>query len=190
MARIFITGSTDGIGLLAAQKLLALGHNVLLHARNETRGRQAIEKLPGAEGFVAADLRELKEIKSLANKVNDFGAFDAIIHNAGTYQAPAKEMFAVNTLAPYILTSLIHKPKRLVYISSDLHLQGHPKLEYFKTNVERISYSDTKLHVMMLAKAIAKHWRDVYANAVTPGWVPTKMGGQGAPDDLNKGADT
>jgi len=85
--------------------------------------------------------------------VNALGTFDTVIHNAGVYQTSAKEIFAVNTLAPYILTYLIQKPKRLVYLTSGMHLQGRSKLENFKTNINKITYSDSKLHVMMLCKA-------------------------------------
>jgi NAD(P)-dependent dehydrogenase (short-subunit alcohol dehydrogenase family) len=116
--------------------------------------------------------------------------FDAVIHNAGVYQTSAELIFTVNTVAPYILTSLIHKPKRLIYLSSGMHLRGQPNLEYFKQDIKRIRYSDSKLHVMMLALATARQWPSIYANAVDPGWVPTRMGGKNAPDDLQKGYET
>src|SRR3989440_11721741 len=190
MARIFITGSADGLGQLAAKALIAQGHRVLLHARNEKRGQEALDKVPGAESAVTADLGSIDETKQLASKVNAMGTFDAVIHNAGVYNASAEEIFTVNTLAPYILTCLIEKPKRLIYVSSDMHLQGRPKLESFKTDISRLTYSDSKLHVLMLCKAAARKWTGVYANAVDPGWVPTKMGGQGAPDDLQEGFET
>jgi NAD(P)-dependent dehydrogenase (short-subunit alcohol dehydrogenase family) len=190
MARIFITGSADGLGLLAAKALIAQGHKVVLHARNEKRGQDALAKAPGAESVVTADLDSIEETKQLAAKVNAMGTFDAVIHNAGVYNASAEEIFTVNTLAPYILTCLIEKPKRLIYVSSDMHLQGRPKLESFKTDISRLTYSDSKLHVLMLCKAVARKWSQVYANALDPGWVPTKMGGQDAPDDLQKGYET
>jgi NAD(P)-dependent dehydrogenase (short-subunit alcohol dehydrogenase family) len=190
MARIFITGSADGLGQLAAKALIAQGHRVVLHARNEKRGREALDKVPGAESAVTADLGSIDETKQLASKVNALGKFDAVIHNAGLYQASAEEIFAVNTLAPYILTCLIQRPERLVYLSSGMHLQGRAKLESIKTNISRITYSDSKLHVLMFCMAVARKWPEVYANALDPGWVPTKMGGQGAPDDLQKGYET
>lgn len=190
MARIFITGSADGLGQLAAKALIAHGHHVVLHARNQKRGREAVEKVPGAESAVTADLGSIDETRQLAAKVNAFGMFDAVIHNAGVYNASAEEIFTVNTLAPYILTCLIQRPKRLIYLSSDMHLQGRSKLESFKTETGRISYSDSKLHVLMLTKAVARCWTDVYSNAVDPGWVPTRMGGKGAPDDLQNGYET
>jgi NAD(P)-dependent dehydrogenase (short-subunit alcohol dehydrogenase family) len=190
MARIFITGSADGLGLLAAKALIAQGHQVVLHARNEKRGEEALAKVPGAESVVTADLGSIEETKQLASKVNATGKFDAVIHNAGVYRASAEEIFAVNTLAPYILTCLIEKPERLIYLSSDMHLQGRSKLEHFKTDISRITYSDSKLHVLMLCETVARKWSQVYANAVDPGWVPTKMGGRGASDDLKKGYET
>src|SRR4051812_48650687 len=131
MARIFITGSADGLGQLAAKELVKLGHHVVLHARNEKRGQEALEKVPGAEAVLTADLSSIEETKLLAAKVNALGTFDAVIHNAGVYQASGKDIFNVNTLAPYILTCLINKPKRLIYLSSDLHESGRSKLESF-----------------------------------------------------------
>jgi NAD(P)-dependent dehydrogenase (short-subunit alcohol dehydrogenase family) len=190
MATIFITGSADGLGQLAAKALIAQGHKVVLHARNEKRGQEALDSVPGAESVVTADLASIEETKELASKVNALGNFDAVIHNAGVYQASAEEIFAVNTLAPYILTCLIQRPERLVYLSSGMHLQGRAKLESIKTNISRITYSDSKLHVLLFCMAVARKWPEVYANAVDPGWVPTKMGGQGAPDDLQKGYET
>jgi NAD(P)-dependent dehydrogenase (short-subunit alcohol dehydrogenase family) len=190
MATIFITGSADGLGQLAVKALIAQGHKVVLHARNEKRGQEALDSVPGAEGVVTADLASIDETKQLASKVNALGKFDAVIHNAGLYQASAEEIFAVNTLAPYILTCLIQRPKRLIYLSSGMHLQGGAKLESIRTNISRITYSDSKLHVLMLCMAVARKWPQVYANALDPGRVPTKMGGQGAPDDLQKGYET
>jgi NAD(P)-dependent dehydrogenase (short-subunit alcohol dehydrogenase family) len=190
MARIFITGSADGLGQLAAKALIAQGHHVALHARSKKRGQEALNKVPGAENVFTADLASIEETKQLASEVNSSGKFDAIIHNAGVYQASPKEIFTVNTLAPYILTCLMHKPERLIYISSGMHLQGRSKLESFKNEISRITYSDSKLHVVMLCRAAARLWPDVYANAVDPGWVPTKMGGPDAPGDLQKGFET
>jgi NAD(P)-dependent dehydrogenase (short-subunit alcohol dehydrogenase family) len=190
MARVFITGSADGLGQLSAKALIEQGHKVVLHARNAERGRDAIKRNPKAETVLTGDLLRIEETKNLAHQVNNLGAFDAVIHNAGVYQTSAKQIFAVNTLAPYILTSLVQKPKRLIYLSSGMHLHGHPKLDNFKTDISRITYSDSKLHVLMLCMAVARKWKDVFANTVDPGWVPTKMGGRGAPGNLKKGYET
>ena len=190
MARIFITGSADGLGQLAASALIKEGHNVVLHARNTERGRDAIKKNPEADSVLIGDLSNINETKDLARQANESGAFDAVIHNAGVYRSSAKEIFAVNTLAPYILTCLIQKPKRLIYLSSGMHMYGHSKLDSFEKDINSITYSDSKLHVLMLCKAVARKWPDVYANTLDPGWVPTKMGGRGAPDNLQKGYET
>ncbi len=190
MARIFITGSADGLGQLAAKSLVEKGHKVVLHARHTERGHVALKKVPGAENVVTGDLSSIEETTKLADQINVLGSFDAVIYNAGVYRTSAKNIFNVNTLAPYILTCLIQKPKRLIYLTSGMHLQGHSKLESFKGDVSRITYSDSKLHIMMLCKALARRWPGVYSNAVNPGWVPTKMGGPGAPDILQKGYET
>jgi NAD(P)-dependent dehydrogenase (short-subunit alcohol dehydrogenase family) len=187
MARVFITGSADGLGQLAAKHLVAEGHHVVLHARNDERGRQALASVPSAENVLIGDLSSIAETKALADRVNALERFDAIIHNAAVYQASGDEIFVVNTLAPYILTGLVKKPRRLVYMSSDMHEGGSPKLELFKRDTSQISYSDSKLHVLMLCKAVSRKWPDVYANAVNPGWVPTKMGGPDAPDSFDSG---
>jgi len=190
MANIFITGSADGLGQLSATALIAQGHQVVLHARNAERAVIARQKNHGAAAVLVADLSDTQETIRLAEAANAYANFDAVIHNAGVYRASAKDMFAVNTLAPYILTSLIKKPGRLIYLSSGMHLHGEAKLDCFQHNINRINYSDTKLHVLMLCKAVARRWPTVFANTVNPGWVPTKMGGQGAPDDLHKGYET
>ncbi len=190
MARIFITGSSDGLGLLASKALVAQGHRVVMHARNDSRASHALQQVPGAESVITGDLSQMDETRSVAEKANASGKFDAVIHNAGVYQAPAKDVLAVNVLAPYILTCLMQKPQRLIYLSSDMHLSGHFDPKAFNVNNPSLSYSDSKLHVLLLCKAAARKWSDVYANAVNPGWVPTKMGGRGAPDDLTKGYET
>jgi NAD(P)-dependent dehydrogenase (short-subunit alcohol dehydrogenase family) len=190
MARIFITGSTDGLGLLTAKALVSQGQTVALHARNAERGHEALNNVPGAERIFTGDLSSIEETKKLADEVNKSGAFDAVIHNAGVYQVSSKMIFAVNTLAPYILTCLMLKPKRLIYLSSGMHLSGRPNFEGFSLDTNRITYSDSKLHVLMLSMVVARRWPDVYSNTIDPGWVPTKMGGKGAPDDLQKGYET
>jgi NAD(P)-dependent dehydrogenase (short-subunit alcohol dehydrogenase family) len=190
MARIFITGSSDGLGVLAANELISQGHQVVLHARSEARGSDALRQVPGAEAVLTADLSQMDETKQLADKVNALGEFDAVIHNAAVYQSSGREILAVNILAPYILTCLINRPRRLVYMSSGMHMQGNVNLDSFTGDVDSITYSDSKLYMVMLSLAAARHWPEVYSNSLDPGWVPTKMGGPNAPDDLRKGFET
>jgi NAD(P)-dependent dehydrogenase (short-subunit alcohol dehydrogenase family) len=203
MARIFVTGSTDGIGLMAANLLIKEGHQVLLHARNKQRAKEALAKAPGAEGAVAGDLSSIAETIKISEQVNALGKFDAVIHNAGVgYREPKRmetpdglpHVFAVNSLAPYILTCLIYPPKRLIYTSSQLHRSGDTSLKDLLWKERRwngfAAYSDSKLHDTILAFAIARKWSSVYSNAVEPGWVATKMGGRGAPDSLEEAPKT
>src|SRR5579864_9521055 len=200
MARVFITGSSDGLGRMAAQLLVEQGHGVVLHARNQQRGTEARAAVPQAENVVIGDLASIAETRGVAEQVNALGAFDAVIHNAGIGYRESRRVatedglphvFAVNTLAPYILTALIHRPKRLVYLSSGLHQGGDASLKDLAWEHRpwqgQQAYSDTKLHDVLLAFAIARRWPDVLSNALEPGWVATKMGGAGAPDDLDAG---
>ncbi|GGB02160.1 SDR family NAD(P)-dependent oxidoreductase [Puia dinghuensis] len=198
MGRIFITGSADGLGQMAASALIAQGHTVTLHARNEKRTREVSMKVRGADAVLTADLSSMEETKKLAADINSIGHFDAIIHNAGVYQVSNNALsveglpvlLAVNTIAPYILTCLIHPPQRLIYLTSGLHSQGDAGLHGLQRNKLRIGYPDSKLHDLILCKAVARRWPDVRSNAVNPGWVPTKMGGPGATDDLEEGYQT
>jgi NAD(P)-dependent dehydrogenase (short-subunit alcohol dehydrogenase family) len=187
MARIFITGSTDGLGLATARTLLDQGHDVVVHARNQDRLTAVADLVDRGATTVVGDLAHLDETRQLADQVNRLGSMDAVIHNAGVISGPA--VLPVNVVAPYLLTALIQRPQRLVYLSSGMHRGGRPSLSDADWSGERVtaSYSDSKLFVTTLAAAIASSWPDVSSNAVDPGWVPTKMGGPGAPDDLRLG---
>jgi NAD(P)-dependent dehydrogenase (short-subunit alcohol dehydrogenase family) len=200
MSSVFITGSADGLGKMAAQLLVAQGHSVTLHARSPQRAKEALAAVAGAKGVIAGDLSSIAETKAVAVSANELGPFDAIIHNAAIgYQERQRiatvdglpAVFAINSLAPYILTCLIEKPKRLVFLSSGLHRSGDPSLEDL-TWEQRTwngfnAYSDSKLYDVILAFAVARKWKDVCSNSVEPGWVATKMGGSGAPDSLAEG---
>jgi len=203
VARIFITGSAEGLGQLAARRLVALGHDVVLHGRNRDRARDALVAVPGARQALAGDLASIVETRDLAQQANAIGPFQAVIHNAGVYRPgeprhetvdALDEVLAINTLAPYLLTALINGPQRLIYIASGLHRGGHPDLDDLQGQRRRWNglqaYADSKLFVVMLAFAVARLWPQVRSNAVDPGWVPTRMGGPNATDDLEEGADT
>src|SRR3954468_13210490 len=187
MARVFITGSADGLGRAAAATLLEHGHEVVVHARNRDRLTAVRGLLDRGAAGVAGDLAGREETRAVADQVNRLGRMDAVIHNAGVLSG--SDVLPVNVVAPYMLTALIHRPQRLVYLSSGMHRGGRAGLAGMDWSGRRTrgSYSDSKLFVTTLAAAVARLWTDVFSNAVDPGWVPTKMGGPGATDDLRLG---
>jgi NAD(P)-dependent dehydrogenase (short-subunit alcohol dehydrogenase family) len=198
MARVLVTGSTDGLGLMAAAILAGQGHAVTLHARNDRRAGDARQALPSAEAVVVGDLTTIAGMRQVAVAASATGRYDAVIHNAGIgYREPRRvetedgleHVFAVNVLAPYLLTALIAAPRRLVYLSSGMHRGGHADLsdpQWVRRPWNGAqAYSDSKLFDVVLAFAVARRWPTVLSNSLEPGWVPTQMGGPGAPDDLS-----
>ena len=195
MARIFITGSTDGLGLGAARTLMSEGHELILHARSPARAAD----LSLDARVVVGDLAKADEVRSIAAQVGALGRMDVVIHNAGIYEAPSRaptpeghaRTLAVNVLAPYLLTAWIPRPERLIYLSSGLHRSGSSSLDDIDWRERRWSagraYNDSKLLLTALTLAIARRWPETHSHAVDPGWVPTRMGGPGATDDLEQG---
>ncbi|HTJ91495.1 MAG TPA: SDR family NAD(P)-dependent oxidoreductase, partial [Pararobbsia sp.] len=198
MARIFISGSSTGLGLMAGQLLTAQGHQVVLHARNAKRADDTRRAFGDAEAVIEGDLETIEGAKTVAERVNAMGRFDAVIHNAAVgYQERMHltsdglpHVFAINTLSVFILTALIERPKRLVYLSSGMHQGVSFNADDIAWKTRRwagsSAYAESKLHDAMLAFAVARRWTDVSSNAVEPGWVATRMGGPGAPDDLDQ----
>jgi NAD(P)-dependent dehydrogenase (short-subunit alcohol dehydrogenase family) len=202
MARVFITGSADGLGLAAAQSLIDAGHEVVLHARSATRAADLAAIEPRSARIVIGDLSSAVETRRVAEQVNEFGRVDAVIHNAGIYRTDQRGstpeghaiILAVNTLAPYILTALIERPQRLIYLSSALHRGGagsHGDLDWTQRRWDTgRAYAETKLHAVALAAVLARRWPKVLSNSVDPGWVRTRMGGRSAPVDIDTGQRT
>jgi NAD(P)-dependent dehydrogenase (short-subunit alcohol dehydrogenase family) len=198
MSRIFISGSSTGLGLMAGDLLISQGHQVVLHARNASRAEDARRALPRAEAVVEGDLDTIAGAREVAARVNDLGRFDAVIHNAAVGYREGHHLtadrlphvFAINTLSAYILTALIERPHRLVYLSSGMNHHAAANLDDILWRKRRWSgstaYAESKLHDAMLAFAVARRWPDALSNSLEPGWVPTKMGGAGAPDDMEQ----
>ena len=199
MARVFVTGSSTDLGLMAGELLVEQSHRVVLHARNPTRAEEARRALPEAAVVVIGDLSSIAGARSVAEQANKLGRFDAIIHNAGVGYREAQptkaenrlpHVFAVNVLAPYVLTALIERPDRLVYLSSGMHRGANPRLDDL-TWTKRAwnpaeAYAESKFLDVLIAFAVARRWPNVLSNALEPGWVATRMGGASAPDDLNQ----
>lgn len=199
MARVFVTGSSTGLGLMTGQLLAEQGHAVVLHGRDEQRSDEVLRALPDAEGAVTGDLSTICGMRSVAEQANALGRFDAVIHNAGVGYREAKRnetedgvplVFAVNVLAPYVLTALIERPDRLVYVSSGMHHGADANLDDLLWTRRRwagsTAYAESKLLDVLLAFAAARRWPDVVSTALEPGWVPTRMGGAGARDDMDQ----
>lgn len=187
MSSVFITGSADGLGKATAQTLIREGHRVVVHVRAKHRLDAVRDLIAQGAAVVIGDLADLEQTRGVADQVNALGPVDVVIHNAGVYSGPA--LLPVNVVAPYALTVLIQSPKRLIYLSSGMHRGGRPRLDGLDWSGRRASasYSDTKLFVTTLAAAVARRWPEVFSNSVDPGWVPTKMGGPNAPDNLRLG---
>jgi len=199
MAKVFISGSSTGLGLKTARLLVEQGHEVVLHGRTAARSADARRELTQALDVVTGDLSTVRGAREIADQVNRLGRFDAVIHNAGIgYREPKRvetqdgvpEVFATNVLASFVLTALIERPARLVYLSSGMHHDAVANLEDLAWTRRRWSgstaYAESKLYDVVLAFAAARLWPDVFANALEPGWVPTRMGGPGAPDDMDQ----
>jgi NAD(P)-dependent dehydrogenase (short-subunit alcohol dehydrogenase family) len=198
MSRIFISGSSTGLGRMAASLLASEGHNVVLHARNAERADEARQELPQAEAVLVGDIETVMGAQDLATQVNSLGHFDTVIHNAAVGYRESlhvtadglPHVFAINALSAYILTALIERPKRLVYLSSGMHRNATANLDDILWKKRpwngSAAYAESKLYDAMLSFAIARRWPDVFSNSLEPGWVPTRMGGPGAPDDMNQ----
>lgn len=187
MTKIFITGSTDGLGFLAAKQLLKDGEDVTIHARNKKRAKDVLKQLPSVKNIVIGDLGKREEVESIAKQINSIGKFDTVIYNAGIDISDTDLTFKVNVLAPYLLTALIERPKRIVYLSSSMHRGARIDIDELDQTTD---YSSSKFQILLLTKVLARLIPDVTITAVDPGWVPTKMGGSMATDDLTKGYTT
>jgi NAD(P)-dependent dehydrogenase (short-subunit alcohol dehydrogenase family) len=202
MSSIFVTGSSDGIGQETARQLVRGGHRVVLHARDAIRAKDAAGAVPEASGVAIGDLSVVAGIRQAAESASALGPYDAVIHNAGVGSAAGRHptadgyerIFAVNVLGPYLLTALMPLPPRLVYLTSGLESAGRVNLDDLQWERRAWdgmqAYSDSKLHDVLVAFAIARRYPQLRSNAVDPGWIKTKLGGRGATDELPVGAQT
>ncbi|GAA2724372.1 SDR family NAD(P)-dependent oxidoreductase [Cellulomonas aerilata] len=202
MSLVLVTGSTDGIGLETARQLLEAGHQVVGHARDEARAADVRRALPGLRDVVVGDLTSLAATHDVAAAVVAAGPFDAVVHNVGVGGSGGRQVTAdglerilqVNTVAPYLLTALVPRPARLVYLTSGLESRGRLRLDDLQHEDGSWdgmqAYADSKLHDVVLALAVARLWPGVLSNAVDPGWIRTRMGGPNATDDVADGAAT
>lgn len=186
---ILITGSTDGIGKLAALKLAKAQHKIILHGRNASKLSEVIDELKqdsdnqDITGYIS-DFSDLSSVKSMAaTLLVEQSQLDVLINNAGIFKSPVNRTddgydirFAVNYLAPYILTNdilpLLKKVKapRVVNLSSAA--QAPVSLEGLKGNTtigDQSAYAQSKLALTMWSFYLAKEQPELSVIAVNPG---------------------
>lgn len=173
---ILITGSTDGIGKLTAKTLIKEDHNIILHGRNqnrlETLKKELEKELNGnfIDSF-KADLSNLKEVKKLAEKIKaKYSHLDVLINNAGIFKTSEvltinglDVRFAVNTMAPYLLTmellAILSETSRVINLSSAAQATVN-----FNTLVSKPilgdgeAYAQSKLAITMWTKHLANKY--------------------------------
>jgi NAD(P)-dependent dehydrogenase (short-subunit alcohol dehydrogenase family) len=202
MTTICITGATDGIGLATAERLLAAGHRVLVHARSLERGEKVVAALEGDVALVTGDLASLAEVDDLARQIAEHGPLDVLVNNAGVWvrgDVPRTSVdgfettFAVNVLAPHVLTTRLaeHLTGRLIWLGSGMAGSGHPDPADpgARTDPSR-AYADSKASDVLLAGAWGRRLPRVGSVAVDPGWVKTKLASAGAPGTVDSSADS
>lgn len=203
MSRIFITGSTQGLGFATAQRLMSEGHEVVGHARSGQRAQSLRTALPGLADVLVGDLRSLDDVGDLAAAANASGPFDAVIHNAAMAPDQAERemtedgmpaMLQVNAAAPFVLTSLMDKPTRLIYMGAELATKTKPKLDDLLWESRRWNgmkaYAESKLYLLLLATELHEWHPEIAVNSVHPGWARTRLGGPKAPLAPEEAIDT
>jgi NAD(P)-dependent dehydrogenase (short-subunit alcohol dehydrogenase family) len=200
VAVMCITGSTDGIGRAAARVLLADGHRVLVHARSRERGKLVAKALGGDVALVVGDLARIDDVRGLADQAREHGPIDVWVHNAGVWVRGStprtsrdghETTFAVNVLAPHLLTHLLSTALqgRLLRLGSGLAGSARPQPAALGRQTDpRRAYAESK--ACDVALAWNRRLPDVISVAVDPGWVKTKLASPGAPGDVSPSADT
>jgi NAD(P)-dependent dehydrogenase (short-subunit alcohol dehydrogenase family) len=204
---IFVTGSTDGIGKATATELLSRGAEVIIHGRNAQKGQNVQKELQRTTGrekpdLLVADLSDLDQIQIMAaDIISRHNRLDVLINNAGTFEKTRRlttqgiEMtFAVNYLAPFLLTSLLlplllkSAPSRIVTVASSAHedvrslhwdnLQGERHYEAWD------AYALSKFADITFTYTLARkiHGTGLTANCLHPGIVSTKLLKSAFPD--------
>ncbi len=207
MATICVTGSSDGIGLATARVLLERGHRVLVHARTEERGRPVVDRLSAAGpagdvDLVTGDLARLADVRALADQLRQLGPLDVLVHNAGVWvrgDTPRTTVdgfettFAVNVLAPHLLTGLLGEvvTGRLLWLGSGMAGSGRPDpTRLGRSQDAKKAYADSKACDVALAAAWGRRLPHLASAAVDPGWVATKLASAGAPGHVDTSADS
>ena len=196
---ILVTGSSDGIGRATARELAERGCAVIVHGRNERRAQEAAREIAGASGSrsvtaVAGDFASLEEVRAMAAQIlRTSPRLDVLINNAGiavrrrrTTRDGFESTFAVNHLAPFLLTNLLldrlreSAPARIVNVSSGVHTGG--RIDFDDLQMERgfdgwQAYSNSKFANALFTCELARRLdlAEVTANFLHPGVIDTKL---------------
>ncbi len=196
---ILVTGSTDGIGKQTAFELAKLGNKLIIHGRNDIRCRNVTEWMKNESGndnieYLAADFFSLSAVRDMAAEIkNRFSSIDVLINNAGVYMNEFvitpdgfESTFAVNHLAPFLLTNLIldviinSGSSRIINVSSIAHVRA--KLEWDNLNAEKsfdpyYAYSLSKLANILFTNKLARllETSSTTVNSLHPGVISTKL---------------
>jgi NAD(P)-dependent dehydrogenase (short-subunit alcohol dehydrogenase family) len=175
---IFVTGSTDGIGLETAKMLVSKGHKVLIHGRSPAKLEKAQKSLSAppngrqVECYVA-DLSHMPDVEALAKAVTAKHAkLNVLINNAGVYSSPdpitqdgLDVRFAVNTIAPYLLTQrllpLLETSARVINLSSAAQAPVDPEALVGRVKLsDGMAYAQSKLAITMWSRSMALSSKD------------------------------
>lgn len=166
---ILITGATDGIGLETAKVLAAQGHNLLLHGRNESKLKKAVQEVGGNFEAYLADMSSLAQVDELAKIISEkHTKIDVLINNAGVFKSPMPMTddgidirFMVNTIAPYALTRsllpIMAKDGRIINLSSAAQAPIEIQSLLGKVHLDDMAaYSQSKLAITIWTQELAK----------------------------------
>lgn len=196
---VVVTGASDGIGKEAARGLAEMGAHVVMVVRNPAKGEAAADDIrrtaAGPVELVEGNLASLASVREVAGTLGDkYPRIDVLLSNAGCYRLNRQvtvdgfeETFAVNHLAPFLLTNLLldrlreSAPARVVVVASDAHLGR--SLDWNDLQNERAFksmnvYGRSKLANVMFTYALARRLAGtgVTANSLHPGFVATNLG--------------
>jgi retinol dehydrogenase 12 len=197
---VLITGATDGIGRITAEKLLSTGAKVVLVGRNRQKTEQVVQAIteqagPGQVDYLLADLSVQAQVRALAEAFKArYQRLDVLINNAGAMFVNRQEStdgiemtFALNHLAYFLLTNLLldrlmaSEPARIINVSSDAHRGGRinlADLEFHRGYTGFKAYSQSKLANVLFTYELARRLpgHNVTVNALHPGFVATNFG--------------